>query len=172
MSNILTVVQQKPVVELKSPVPIQDTSIMDALVKNLQKSEDVSVPSDENYFNLFDNSFSFFDNSDEPQKDENYESFDNNILLDISKKPRSYQLEESFVDENTFIESTRFFDDIIFILNHTRVFESSALILTAGIIASLFLLPDDFNVSISLLLSAPLVVSICGLYMKYIKKKT
>lgn len=176
MSDILTVVQQKLILQqnqdIESKISLQGTSMRGTLVMNLQKSESVKIQVDENYYSVFDDSFSLYNNSNNIQENENYESFDNNVLLDIREKPMQYQLEKSIADKNYYIESTRFFGDIIFILNHTRIFEASALVLSASIIASLFLLPDGFNLSISLLFSAPLAISISGLYMKYIKKKT
>ena len=116
--------------------------------------------------------FHHFSNSDESHEDVNYESLDGDYLLKFTEIPIQYGLEKSHLEENVYMQSARFQDDIIFTLNNSKLFELGAFALASGVASSLAILPDGFNISVALLLSAPLLVCICGLFVKYYGKKT
>ena len=139
-----------------------------SLPKESVADEPVTVVSKENYYSFFDNTVSFFD--DEPKEEPHYDSFTENLL--ISEIPSLfYSLVNTQCIDNFSVHSKRFLDDIIFLLNNSRVLEVAAISLFVSVIASLFFLPAGFNVSVSLLLSAPLFVSLCGIFAKRFKHK-
>lgn len=125
---------------------------------------------DSQYFGV-DDLFKYLDNSDESRRDENYESLDNR-MMDFMEMPTRYGLMRSYAEENADVQSTRFTDDIIFTLNNSKRFELGTLALSSGIVASMLVLPDGFDLAMSLMLAAPLLVCICGLGVKHLRKKT
>lgn len=124
-------------------------------------NESIHLVSKENYFSIFD---------DESKNEPCYNSFTGDVL--ISEIPTVlYSLVNTRRIDNCFVESKRFLYDIIFYLDDSRVLEIASIGLFAGMIASLMFLPLDFVVSASLLLAAPLFVSLCGIFAKYFKRK-
>lgn len=128
------------------------------------------IVSESNYFKFFDDaSLDFFDNSDEPIIEED-NVFVNNLLISTIEQ-KIFSLEKSNIFANFLLATTRFVDDIIFIFLNSKILEITSLALTAGIIASSFILPGDIGVGISFLLSAPLFVCLTGIIAKYLKYK-
>lgn len=128
-------------------------------------------PSESNYFSFFDDTpLSFFED-DVEEKDTQYEIFTDNLHVSAANVP--YVLEQIRFEENHLVDTKRFTDDIIFMLLHDdhRILECSTVGLVLGIIGSLYLLPPGFDVSAALLLSAPLFVSVCGLFAKRFKRR-
>ena len=129
----------------------------------------VKTPSSESdYFSFFDSTpLSFFEDDIE-EEDTPYEIFTDGLQISAVNAP--YVLEEVRFEENYLVDSKRFIGDIIFMLNNSKILEYSVIGLTLCVIGSLYLLPSGFDVSASLLLSAPLFVSLCGLFAKYFKR--
>ena len=126
-------------------------------------------PSESNRYKIYDFSSSFMDNSDEVKHEEGYESFTDSLVYKISQV-KMFSLFESISEINFLAASTRFTDDIIFSLEKNKIFEIGAACLIAGIVASMYILPDNIDIGVSLLLSAPLFVCSCGIFFKHRKK--
>ena len=171
MSDILKISEQKHFSSvLPQPSLVQSREDVNRMAEELRLSEG-EMDHTSNYFSLFD-MFHHFDNSDESHEGGDYESLETNCLFKIMEPPMRYGLEKSDLEENVYMQSVRFPDDIIFTLNNSKLFELGAFALASGVASSLAILPDGFNISVSLLLSAPLLVCICGLFVKYYRKKT
>ena len=155
---------------LQQPSWLQDKKDSVKVIDEMQSSES-DMDHMSNYFGLSD-LFHYLDNSTEIHETDDYESLDGNCLVEFVDIPIQYGLEKSGLEENIHIQSIRFQDDIIFTLNNSKLFEVGALTIASGMFTSLALLPDGFNISAALLLSAPLLVCICGLFVKHLKKST
>ena len=171
MSEVLKISEQKHSSSVTpQPSLVQDRGDINRMAEELRLSER-EMDHTSNYFSLFD-MFHHFSNSDESHEDVNYETLDGDYLLKFTEIPIQYGLEKSHLEENVYMQSARFQDDIIFTLNNSKLFELGAFALASGVASSLAILPDGFNISVALLLSAPLLVCICGLFVKYYGKKT
>lgn len=129
----------------------------------------LGVATDSDYFDVLDIS-SYPQHSYDPQEGENYESLVGTDFLWAVLDTIRYDLINSSLEANDHIQSTRFLDDIIFVLNDSKLFEVGTVVLTSGVVASSLMLPEGFNVAVPLLLSASLLVCICGLLTKHRKK--
>lgn len=153
--------------DVDQPLLLQEKSDMETMAQKMKELEARSS-SDSKYFGVSD-LFSYLDNSDESREDENYESMMSNGMITLMETSTSYELTESYIEENIHVQSTRFPGDIIFTLSNSKLFEFGSLALSSGIVASMTILPPGFDLAMSLMLSAPLLVCICGLCAKHHK---
>ena len=141
------------------------------LIKDAKRdSENNTTESD--YYNSTDSIFPY----KQEQTSSDYESFVDdetnfeNLMLVVSEETKTYSLIEQSAQPNSLVASTRFREDIIFYLvENTKIFEVGVACLSTTIAASMLLLPEGFNTGTSLVLSAPLLVCICGILAKYAK---
>ena len=173
MNEVLKIWQHEDYHVDPQPVLLQEKLDVRTIVDDIQRDSVRETREDlgSKYFSVFD-MFSHLDNSDESRESEDYESLKEGCLVDFMHIPITiYGLIESHLVENTRVQSTRFTDDIIFMLNNSKLFESGTLALSLGVVVSLSFLPDGFDVAMSLLLSAPLLVCVCGIFAKHYRRK-
>ncbi|MCY4490262.1 MAG: hypothetical protein OXC46_02230 [Thaumarchaeota archaeon] len=141
------------------------------LIKDAKRNSDNITTQESDYYNSADSIFPY----KQEQTSSDYESFADdetnfeNLMLAVSEETKTYSLIEQSTQPNSLVASTRFREDIIFSLENTKIFEVGVACLSTTIAASMFLLPEGFNTGTSLVLSAPLLVCICGILAKYAK---
>lgn len=128
----------------------------------LDQVESVRVP----HFDTLSSS----DTLEDIKNDENNEYFSDFISARIEEELHSYSLRYTNLSSNTYIQSTRFSADIIFVAISYNVFKFTIPIITTAIILSTLFIPNPINEIVVLALAAPLSVSVVALLSKYLKK--
>ena len=176
MVEQLQIVLSEKIIDREQPSWQKPNELTELIKKTNDVDSGKMVPHKSDYFTITDSAFPFMYEEEQKEGDD-YESFTEemmleNLTLQVSDNIRSYSLIEQFAHVNFLASSTRFAEDIIFSLMDIKLFKIGAACLSAAVAASMFFLPDGFNIGASLVLSAPLFVCVCGIFAKYVKRSS
>ena len=169
-SRLLVYKTRKDGPVLRQPVLTQERRNDDNVLKEIRELGEKGPPPASDYFTFDNHVLSSMDNRADSKSGDNYESFSENIVFEQMQAP-SYSLIDTNLENNVFVQSMRFVDDVIFSFVSPNIFKVVTPLIASSMILSSFLIPSPINEIVLLALAAPMSVCVAFFLTECFKQR-